>query len=433
MKRYDMNQLNEAELDGLCRREASQLDDILPGVQEDIEKVKLGGDAAVRALTKKYDHVDIPTAAVTAEEVEQACAAIDPEVKEAFAQAADNIESFHRLHLMGRRTVATMPGVTCFSEMRPVEKVGLYIPGGTAPLASTALMLAIPAQLAGCSEIALTTPPTKEKKASDIILFAAHLCGINTIYKTGGPQGIAALAYGTESVPKVDKIFGPGSSYVTAAKQLVSRDPEGAAIDMPAGPTEVLVIADKEAYPDFVASDLLAQAEHAEDARAILVCTSSEKAEAISQEVEKQLVTLPRQKEARAALQNSFVMIVSSVSEAISFSNRYAPEHLILNVRNAETLASEVTNAGSVFLGQYSCESAGDYASGTNHCLPTYGYAKVFGGVSVASFQKQITFQRLTADGAAAIAPTVELMAAQESLEGHRRAMELRASTAKEK
>jgi histidinol dehydrogenase len=319
-----------------------------------------------------------------------------------------------------------MEGVNCFSQARAIEKVGLYIPGGTAPLPSTVLMLAIPAKIAGCREIVLASPPDKHGKIDDIILFSAKLCGISQIFKIGGAQAIGSLAYGTQSVPKVYKIFGPGNQYVTTAKMLVSTDPQGAAIDMPAGPTEVLVIADHSAKDDFVAADLLSQAEHGDDSQAILVATSDKKADKILAQVKNQLSSLPRKKIAQKALENSFVIIAPSIEKAIDFSNQYAPEHLILNVKKPQKYIPKIINAGSVFLGQYSCEAAGDYASGTNHALPTYGYAKVHEGVNIKSFQKQITFQQITKKGAENLGPIVAKMAQQEELEGHKRAMELR-------
>jgi len=426
MKKYYFKQLDDASLKILCERKAIRFDDVLPVVESVLRKVKTRGDEAVREFTAKFDNVNLSSFVVTEKEIKQAAKRIPQDVQGAFQKAARNIAQFHKSQLPKREKAETMVGVNCFAEARPIEKVGLYIPGGTAPLPSTVLMLAIPAKLAGCKEIVLVTPPTKDGNIADIILFAAKLCGITTIFKIGGAQAIAALAYGTESVPKVYKIFGPGNQYVTAAKMLVSINPEGSAIDMPAGPTEVLVIADEKARADFVASDLLSQAEHGIDSQAILATTSGRKADEILGEVKRQLQTLPRKEMAKKSLGNSFVIIVDSIDEVISFSNRYAPEHLILNVVNAKKYVPAITNAGSVFLGAYSCESAGDYASGTNHSLPTYGYARVFGGVSVGSFQKQVTFQEITKQGAKNLGPIVATMAFQESLEGHKRAMELR-------
>jgi len=426
MKKYYFRQLDETSLKNLCERKAIRFDAVLPIVQDVLREVKSSGDKAIREYTEKFDNVCLSSFAVRQAEIERACERVSKNIQSAFNKAARNIERFHKSQIVKLKKVQTMPGITCFTEARPIEKVGLYIPGGTAPLPSTVLMLGIPAKLAGCKEIVLATPPAKDGNAADIILFAAKLCGITQIFKIGGAQAIAALAFGTESVPKVYKIFGPGNQYVTAAKMLVSIDTDGAAIDMPSGPTEVLVIADEKARADFVASDLLSQAEHGIDSQAILVTTTDKKADEILAEVKRQLETLPRKEIARKSLGNSFIVIIDSIEKAIVFSNRYAPEHLILNVENAAKYISEITNAGSVFLGQYSCESAGDYASGTNHSLPTYGYARVYSGVSVSSFQKQLTFQKITKQGAKNLGPVVAMMASQESLEGHKRAMQLR-------
>lgn len=426
MKKYYFEQLNDALLKNLCKRKAIRFDDVLPVVENVLREVKMRGDEAVSEFAAKFDNVNLSSFAVTKQEIERACKRIPKNIQSTFRQAARNIEKFHKSQATKRNAVKTMAGVSCFSEARPIEKVGLYIPGGTAPLPSTVLMLAIPAKLAGCKEIVLVTPPRKDGNAADVILFAAKLCGITQIFKIGGAQAIAALAFGTESVPKIYKIFGPGNQYVTAAKMLASINPDGAAIDMPAGPTEVLVIADEKARADFAASDLLSQAEHGIDSQTILVTTSDKKADEVLGEVKRQLQTLPRKEIAKKALDNSFVIVVDSVDEAIEFSNRYAPEHLILNVIDAKKYIPAITNAGSVFLGPYSCESAGDYASGTNHSLPTYGYARVCGGVSVSSFQKQVTFQKITKQGAKNLGPIVSVMASQESLEGHKRAMQLR-------
>ena len=426
MKKYYFKQLDNTSLKNLCRRKAILFDAVLPIVEDVLREVKARGDEAVREFTQKFDNTNLSTFVVSRKEIELACKRIPKDIQNAFKRAAKNIEKFQKSQITKPRTVVTFPGVTCFAQTRPIEKVGLYIPGGTTPLPSTVLMLGIPTKLAGCKEIVLTTPPTQDGKVADIILFAAKICGITKIFKIGGSQAIAALAFGTESVLKVYKIFGPGNQYVTAAKMLVSIDPRGAAIDMPAGPTEVLVIADRRARADFVASDLLSQVEHDIDSQAILVTNSERKADEVLNEVSRQLQTLPRRNIAQKSLDNSFVLIVDSINEAITFSNIYAPEHLILNVVNAKKYAQTITNAGSVFLGQYSCESAGDYASGTNHSLPTYGYARVYGGVSVSSFQKQVTFQEITKQGAKNLGPIVSTMASQESLEGHKRAMELR-------
>ena len=423
MKKYFLGQLDVFSLKNLCKRKVIRFDDILPVVENVLREVKMRGDEAVREFTANFDNVSLSSFAITQKEIDSACKRIPQNVQGAFKKAANNIEKFHKLQAAKRKAVQIVTGVSCFAEARPIENVGLYIPGGTAPLPSTVLMLAIPAQLAGCKEIVLVTPPTRDGSVADIILFAAKLCGIKQIFKIGGAQAIAALAFGTESVPKVYKIFGPG---VTAAKMLISIDLNGAAIDMPAGPTEVLVIADEKARADFVASDLLSQAEHGIDSQAIIVTTSDKKADEVLGEVQRQLQTLPRKEIAQKTFDNSFVIVADSIDEAIDFSNRYAPEHLILNVTNAKKYIPAITNAGSVFLGPYSCASAGDYASGTNHSLPTYGYARVYGGVSVRSFQKQVTFQEITKQGAKNLGPMVSTMASQESLEGHRRAMQLR-------
>ncbi len=426
MKTYTISELTSEQLQNLCKRTALNFDTVMPTVEKILAQVKSEDDSALRELTEKLDGPRLNSLVVSSQEINDACTRVKPEIQAAFKQAAENIKKFHALQLTERRTVETMPGVTCFDEMRPIDSVGLYIPGGIAPLPSTVLMLAIPAMLAGCKNIVMASPPSKEGTIPDVILYAAKLCGVKTIYKLGGAQAIAAMAYGSESVKRVGKIFGPGNQYVTAAKMLVSIDPEGAAIDMPAGPTEVLVVADVQARADFVASDLLSQAEHGPDSEVVLVCTDQSKAQEILNEVEMQLASLPRKEIADKALANSFVLIVDSVDQALVFSNDFAPEHLILNVENADTVLDQVINAGSVFIGPYSCESAGDYASGTNHSLPTYGYARVYGGVSVASFQKHITFQKVTAEGAKNIGPTVSTMAEVESLEAHKRAMEIR-------
>jgi histidinol dehydrogenase len=431
MKCYDIVQLNEEQLRALCKRPAINFDTVTPIVTPILDDIRQNGDNAVRRYEAKFGNENSGNLQVTEKEIDDACSRIPEEIQRAFTQAAKNIETFHEAQLKIEAKVETMPGVTCFAEMRGIERVGLYVPGGTAPLPSTLLMLAIPAKLAGCKEIVVCTP-SKNGAVTDIVLYVARLCGVSKIFKIGGTQAVAAMAYGTEAVPKVYKIFGPGNQYVTAAKMLVSIDPDGAAIDMPAGPSEVLVIADDQARADFVAADLLAQAEHGTDSQVILVSTSQAKIEEVLSELEKQLMLLPRKDIAKQALANSFALLVPSAKGAVDFSNRYAPEHLILNVADAKKLLPKIINAGSVFVGPYSCESAGDYASGTNHSLPTYGYARAYSGVSVASFQKRITFQQVTERGATAIGPTVSVMAAQEGLDAHRRAMEFRYKDAKE-
>ncbi|MFA6528976.1 MAG: histidinol dehydrogenase [Candidatus Gracilibacteria bacterium] len=421
MKKIYSKNLNERGIKSLCKRTGVDFSGAFNVAKIIIEDVKNGGDRALINYAKKFDNVELDSLMVTEKEIETAIKKIPNDVKTAFKKAYGNIKKFHSGSLTTGEAVETMPGVKCFVQKRAIEKVGIYIPGGTAPLPSTVLMLGIPAQIAGCKEIIMCTPST-----ADIILFAANICGIKKIYKVGGAQAIAAMAYGTETIQKVYKIFGPGNQYVTAAKMLVSIDPQGAAIDMPAGPSEVLVIADKNARADFVASDLLSQAEHGVDSQAILVCTDDEKTEEIICEVNKQLKLLPRKETAEKALSNSFALVVSDINDAINFSNEYAPEHLIVNVKNPAKYISKISNAGSVFLGEYSCESAGDYASGTNHTLPTYGYAKAYSGVSVLSFQKNLTFQEISRKGAKALCPIVSKMAQQEGLDAHRKAMEQR-------
>jgi len=425
MRRLNFTDQTETALQELCRRPSISFDTVTSTVQKILKDVQQNGDLAVRRYEVKFGGQEPETLQVSSEEIDTACQRISNSTKAAFRRAAQNIEQFHKSQLIKLPEVETMPGVVCYAQMRAIEKVGLYIPGGSAPLPSTVLMLAIPAMLAGCSEIVLCTPSTNGA-VPDIILYAARLCGISKIFKTGGAQAIGAMAYGTKSVPKVYKIFGPGNQYVTAAKMLVSIAPEGAAIDMPAGPSEVLVIADDAARADFVAADLLAQAEHGPDSQVVLLSPSLAKIDEVIMEIQKQLQTLPRQYIASKALEKSFALQVPDITAAVDFSNRYAPEHLIINTKNASQLANHVVNAGSVFIGPYSCESAGDYASGTNHSLPTYGYAKAYSGVSVSSFQKQISFQKVNKNGAQNIGPTVCEMAKEEDLEAHCRAMEIR-------
>lgn len=426
MKLHDYDQFSETDLQRLCQRPSVDAERLTSVVQPIIAKVKREGDVALRHYSQLYDQVDLTDILVSQDEITAASARISGVDKAAFVVAATNIRAFHSLQLPKSISLETMPGVTCSRESRPIQSVGLYIPGGKAPLPSTVLMLGIPAQLAGCQNVVLCTPPNKNGLVPDSILYAARLCGINQIAKVGGAQAIAALAYGTETIPKVDKIFGPGNQYVTAAKQLVATDPAGAAIDIPAGPTEVLVIADQTARPSFVVSDLLAQAEHGPDSQVVLVCTDAQMAESVVQELERQLTVLPRQAIAKQALNNSFILLVPTLNEAISFSNRYAPEHLLLAVDEPKKWAQQVQNAGSVFLGHYACESAGDYASGPNHTLPTAGYARAYSGVSTESFLKYVTFQTVTKKGAALIGPTVSRLAALEGLDGHQKAMEIR-------
>ncbi|RMG77625.1 MAG: histidinol dehydrogenase [Bacteroidetes bacterium] len=390
-----------------------------------LEQVKAEGDAALRALTKKFDGADLTRFDVSDEELAAAETLISDELKQAIQTAWRNIHAFHAAQRPDAiHKIETMPGVWCWRKNVPVERVGLYVPGGSAPLFSTVLMLATPARIAGCREVILATPPDADGRIHPAILYAARLTGVTKIFKMGGAQAIAALAFGTASVPAVHKIFGPGNQYVTTAKMLVNKT--GIPIDMPAGPSEVLVVADAFADPDFVAADLLAQAEHGPDSQVVLVACSAEKVSEILHAVEVQCTRLPRADIARRALENSVAIVVESPEKALEISNFYAPEHLIIATRNADQLAEKVENAGSVFIGDFSPESVGDYASGTNHTLPTNGAARAYSGVSLDSFVKKITFQKLTESGLRNIGPTVEIMAAAEALDAHRIAVSIR-------
>lgn len=393
-------------------------------VNEVLSDIRQRGDDAVKAYELKFDHVELKELRVTESEIEEAYRTIDCELRDAIQLAHDNIKAFHESQIYEGKKIETSSGVCCWQKSVAIEKVGLYIPGGTAPLFSTVLMLATPAKIAGCKEIVLCTPPNKEGNVHPAILVAAKISGVSRIIKAGGVQAIGAMAYGTESVPKVYKIFGPGNQYVMAAKQQVSL--HDVAIDMPAGPSEVCVIADGNSDAEFIAADLLSQAEHGVDSQVLLICTSEEKVQEIIPEIEKQLSVLPRKEIAEKTLSNSTIVVVKDTEEAIALSNYYAPEHLIINTSDYECIAERVINAGSVFLGKYACESAGDYASGTNHTLPTHGYATAYSGVNLDSFNRKITFQHLTEDGIRSIGRAVELMAANESLEAHRNAMTVR-------
>ena len=393
-------------------------------VETIINHIRCEGDKAVMEYEAQFDKVQLTSLVVSESEMLEAETIVSDELKAAIRLAHKNIETFHAAQRFVGKRIETAPGVMCWQKAVGIEKVGLYIPGGTAPLFSTVLMLAIPAKIAGCRKIVLCTPPDADGKVHPAILFAARVAGVNQVFKIGGVQAIAAMAYGTESVPKVFKIFGPGNQYVTAAKQLVSlRD---VAIDMPAGPSEVEVLADETAIPVFVAADLLSQAEHGIDSQAILITTSENLLEAVRLEVEKQLQVLPRRDIAAKALDNSKLILVKDRDEAIELTNRYAPEHLIVQTKDFMTVAEEVVNAGSVFLGPYSPESAGDYASGTNHTLPTNGYAHAYSGVSLDSFIRKITFQELSDEGIRNIGPAIEVMAENESLNGHKNAVVVR-------
>ncbi len=393
-------------------------------VSEVLRNVKAHGDEALRIYTERFDGLRLESLQVREAEIEAASGTLPEPLKVAIQTAKGNIERFHSLQAETPDPVETMPGVRCWRKSVPIEKVGLYIPGGTAPLFSTVLMLAVPARLAGCREIVLCTPPRKDGSVHPAILYTANLVGVTRIFKVGGAQAIAALAYGTEAIPAVYKIFGPGNQYVTAAKQLVSR--QGVAIDMPAGPSEVLVCADETAKPAFAAADLLSQAEHGVDSQVVLVTFSVDMAKAVQAEVDKQLQALPRRDIARKALESSCAIVVPDRDTAVEIINAYAPEHLILSVKEAEQMGEQVVNAGSVFLGNYTPESVGDYASGTNHTLPTNGYARMFSGVSLDSFVKKITFQELAKTGLQQLGPAVELMAEAEELMGHKNAVTIR-------
>ena len=411
----------------ILRRPALNTDTLRNTVKEVLDKVKTEGDKAVREYEERFDKVKLDSLGVTETEIAEAEKEVPIELKAAIMLAQKNIHTFHSSQRFEGKKVQTVPGVTCWQKAVAIEKVGLYIPGGTAPLFSTVLMLATPAQIAGCKEIVLCTPPDKEGKVHPAILYAAKLAGVTKIFKAGGAQAIAAMAYGTESVPKVYKIFGPGNQYVTAAKQQVSlRD---VAIDMPAGPSEVEVLADETANPVFVAADLLSQAEHGVDSQAMLITTSEKLMKEVEYEVQRQLALLPRWEIAEKSLASSKLILVRDMDEAIALTNEYAPEHLIIETKDYMELAERIVNAGSVFLGSLTPESAGDYASGTNHTLPTNGYAKAYSGVSLDSFIRKITFQEINGEGIQNIGPAIEVMAANEQLGAHKNAVTVRLKT----
>ena len=401
--------------------DVSQLNSTVADV---LKNIRENGDKAVKEYEEKFDHASLETLAVTAEEIESALKEVPAELLDSLRLAHKNIETFHKAQQFVGEKVETAPGVTCWQKSVPIERVGLYIPGGTAPLFSTVLMLATPAKIAGCKEIVLCSPPTHNSTIHPAILAAAHIAGVNKIYKVGGVQAIGAMAYGTESIPKVYKIFGPGNQYVMAAKQQVSL--HDVAIDMPAGPSEVCVIADDSCRPEYVAADLLSQAEHGTDSQVLLITTSQKVLDNVVKELEKQLEALPRKEMAQKSLDNSKLVLVDNTTTAIELSNEYAPEHLIIATADYEQLAEKVVNAGSVFLGNYACESAGDYASGTNHTLPTHGYAKAYSGVNLDSYNRKVTFQHLTEKGIESIGKAVETMARYEQLDAHRNAMKIR-------
>jgi histidinol dehydrogenase len=425
MKTYNYSQLSTADIQALVQRNVDPANEIRAIVEEVIGNVREHGDRALLDYAHKFDKVDLDKLYLDKDDLAVLASALLPEQRDALQTAYTNIKKFHETQLKAEDKVETMPGVTCWRELRPIEKVGLYIPGGTAVLPSTFLMLGIPAQIAGCHEIVVCSPPQKTGKVNAFIAYVAQLLGIEKIYLAGGAQAIAAMAYGTETVSKVDKIFGPGNQFVTKAKTII-QSTTATAIDMPAGPSEVLVIADNTANAAFIAADLLAQAEHGIDSQAVLVCTSGALAKQAIAEAEKQLAVLPRAEIARQAIDNSYVVIVGTVDEAMDFSNQYAPEHLILATENWQQLTNKIINAGSVFLGNLTPEAVGDYASGTNHTLPTSAYAKAYSGVSVDSFVKKITFQHITPEGIRNIGPAVEILAELEGLHAHKNAVSVR-------
>ncbi|MEM6160931.1 histidinol dehydrogenase [Erwinia sp. P6884] len=412
----------------LTRPAISASENITLTVRAILDRVKAEGDDALRYYSATFDKTQVDALKVTDAQIEAASARLSDELKQAMAVAVSNIETFHVAQTLPPVDIETQPGVRCQQITRPVDAVGLYIPGGSAPLFSTVLMLATPARIAGCRRVVLCSPPP----VADEILYAAKLCGVKEVFQVGGAQAIAALALGTASVPKVDKIFGPGNAYVTEAKRQVSQRLDGAAIDMPAGPSEVLVIADAGATPDFVASDLLSQAEHGPDSQVILLTPSAEMATAVAAAVENQLAALPRAATARQALASSRLIVTRDIAQCVEISNRYGPEHLIIQTRNARELIDSITNAGSVFLGDWSPESAGDYASGTNHVLPTYGYTSTCSSLGLADFQKRMTVQELTKQGFMGLASTIEILAAAEQLTAHKNAVTLRVDALRE-
>lgn len=423
MKKYSLNTLSIDQKNRLLKRPKLDFSSIFEIVQPIIDDVTLYGDQAVLQYTSQFDNIDLTQTTISPSEIE---VTLSEEVKQAIDVAYSNIERFHKAQSEEDLIIETMPGVTCKKVIRPIERVGLYVPGGTAILPSTAMMLSIPAMLAGCSTIILATPPNQDGKVPNEIAYIAQKAKISNILLAGGAQAVAAMAVGTESVPKVDKIFGPGNQYVTAAKMILQNSEAQISIDMPAGPSEVLVIADADANPSYVAADLLSQAEHGADSQVVLVAIEGFKLSDLEEELEEQLMALPRKELASKALEHSFIMKVNTLDEALNFSNEYAPEHLIINIRNADLITEKIKHAGSVFLGGFTPESIGDYASGTNHTLPTYGYAKMYSGVNLASFQKSITMQSVTKNGLQKIGPTVEKLAAIEGLEAHKHAVSIR-------
>jgi len=425
MEIFNYSDLSKTDIARLVQRNVDPANEIRTLVENVIEQVKLHGDSALLNYAEQFDKVKLSKLYLNKAELEELASAVSEDQQEALQTAYVNIYKFHKAQLKQEDKVETMPGVTCWRELRAIEKVGLYIPGGTAVLPSTFLMLGIPARIAGCNEIVVCSPPQKNGKVNSFIAYVALMLGIDKVYLVGGSQAIAAMAYGTESITKVDKIFGPGNQFVTKAKTII-QSTTTTAIDMPAGPSEVLVIADDTAKSAYVAADLLAQAEHGVDSQSILVCTSESIAQQTLAEVEKQLAVLPRAEIAKQAIDNSYVIITQNLDQAMDFSNQYAPEHLILATTGWQQLTAKIINAGSVFLGNLTPESAGDYASGTNHTLPTSSYARAYSGVSVDSFVKKITFQYLTEEGIQNIGPSVEILAEMEGLHAHRNAVSVR-------
>lgn len=408
----------------MLRRPVCDIMEMLETVRPIVERVRAEGDAAVKDYEARFDGVELDSLAVSAAAIDEGCAQVDDALKAAIDLAYDNITAFHGAQRFDPVRVEVCPGVVCEQRAVPIERVGLYVPGGTAPLFSTVLMLAAPARIAGCRQVVLCSPPGKDGRLNPAILYAARKCGVTQVFAVGGAQAIAAMASGTESIPKVDKIFGPGNQYVMAAKQLVSL--YDTAIDLPAGPSEVEVWADESSVPQFVAADLLSQAEHGVDSQVVLVTATEGLIESVQDEIDRQLPLLPRADIARCSLENSKMILVRDLDEALALTNDYAPEHLVVALKNYEAVKDRIVHVGSVFLGNWSCESAGDYASGTNHTLPTKGYAKAYGGLCLDSFMRKITFQELSPEGIRRIGPAVECMAAAEHLDAHRNAMTVR-------
>lgn len=408
----------------LLTRPAQDTDAVFPQTELVLKEIKDRGDKAVLGFTEKFDKISLNKIEVDREEIDRAESKVNPGLKRAIDLAIENITKFHSNQIVYHKKIETQPGVSCWQKSVPIEKVGLYIPGGTAPLFSTVLMLAIPAKIAGCNEIILCTPPDKDGSVNPVILYAAKVTGVNRVFRIGGIQAIGAMAYGTESVPKVYKIFGPGNRYVTAAKQIVSRG--DVAIDMPAGPSEVAVMADESSNPSFIASDLLSQAEHGPDSQVILVTDRKEIIGEVQKELSLQLDKLPRKDFASKALEHSKIFLMNNRDEMVEIINEYAPEHLIIATQDADFIAERIINAGSVFIGNYTPESAGDYASGTNHTLPTYGYAKAYNGVNLDDYIKKITYQKITREGIENIGPAIEIMAEAEELDAHKNAIQVR-------